>query len=88
MADDEENSELFDNMATLMQKKYEKYRGKIEGTDVQLIITTILDPRYKLEFIKHSFKMFHDINETAKLVKKVESTLRNLFDHYNENFFG
>ena len=88
LADDEENSMVFGNTATLMQKKYDKYWGSIEGTKAQLIIATVLDPRYKLEYVRHSFEMFHDVTESAKLVKKVESTFRKIFDHYNEHFFG
>ena len=48
----------------------------------------MLDPRYKLEYVKHSFELFHDGPECAKLVKTVKNTFIRIFDHYNESLYG
>ena len=62
--------------------------GNISATNSQLIIATVLDPRYKLEYVKHSFELFHDGPECAKLVKTVKDTFIRIFDHYNESLYG
>ena len=62
--------------------------GNISATNSQLIIATVLDPRYKLEYVKHSFEFFEDGPECAKLVKTVKDTFIRIFDHYNECLYG
>ena len=48
----------------------------------------MLDPRYKLEYVKHSFELFHDGPECAKLVKTLKDTFIRIFDHYNESLYS
>ena len=86
--EDGARDELLGDMATSMLKKYDKYWGKLETMNIALILATILDPRYKLEYVKEAFEIFHDVITCAKLMKTIEEALRRTFDQYYEVVFG
>ena len=71
-----------------MEKKFDKYWGNPEKMNLIMFLGLVLDPRYKLEYVKHSFELFHDGPECAKLVKTVKDTFIRIFDHYNESLYG
>ena len=83
MASDEIGDPLLQEMAKGMVDKYDKYWGNVDKCNEALFIALVLDPRYKLKYLKHSFGTFHDAETTIELVSKIEHTLRELFDLYH-----
>ena len=64
-------STLLGAMAVSMQQKFDKYWGNLEKMNVLLYIATILDPRCKMEAIKHGFGFLYDDETSAKMLKHV-----------------
>ncbi|KAF4373604.1 hypothetical protein F8388_025298 [Cannabis sativa] len=65
-----------------MKMKYDKYWGSIDECNEALLIALVLDPRYKLRYLKHCFSCFHDSNTTNEMVKRVEQIVQAMYDHY------
>ncbi|KAL5568751.1 hypothetical protein UlMin_025326 [Ulmus minor] len=77
-------STLLGSMAFSMQQKFDKYWGNLEKMNVLLYIATILDPRCKMEAIKHGFSFLYDNETLAKLLKHIEDVLHRLYNFYKE----
>ena len=71
-------------MTFSMQQKFDKYWGNLEKINVLLYIATILDPRCKMESIKHGFGFLYDDETSAKLLKQIEDVLYKLYNFYKE----
>ena len=52
--------------------------------NVLLYIATILDPRCKMEAIKHGFGFLYDNKTSAKLLKHIEDVRHKLYNFYKE----
>ncbi|KAF4385241.1 hypothetical protein G4B88_026524 [Cannabis sativa] len=65
-----------------MKMKYDKYWRSIDKCNEALLIALVLDPRYKLRYLKHCFSYFHDSNTTNEMVKRVEQIVQAMYDHY------
>ncbi|KAM6564201.1 hypothetical protein CsatB_030096 [Cannabis sativa] len=83
-----ERDGMLSSMAANMKRKFDKYWGESKAANGALIIATVLDPRYKLQFVVDCYETFYDISLQSKLIKKIEENLRKLFDFYNEMHFG
>ncbi|KAL5563222.1 hypothetical protein UlMin_032969 [Ulmus minor] len=77
-------STLLGAMAFSMQQKFDKYWGNLEKMNVLLYIATILNPRCKMEAIKHGFGFLYDNETSAKLLKHIEDVLYKLYNFYKE----
>ena len=49
---------LLEDMARGMKKKYDKYWGKLEDINGNLFIAVVLDPRYKMGYLKHALRVY------------------------------
>ncbi|XP_062096961.1 zinc finger BED domain-containing protein RICESLEEPER 3-like [Humulus lupulus] len=70
-------------MAASMKRKYEKYWGSAENINPMLFLAVVLDPRYKLKYLKYCFETIYDAETVAKIVVKVEQILQRLYNSYN-----
>ncbi|KAL5543709.1 hypothetical protein UlMin_007493 [Ulmus minor] len=77
-------STLLGAMAFSMQQKFDKYWGNLERMNVLLYIATIIDPRCKMEAIKHEFGFLYDDETSAKLLKHIDDVLYKLYNFYKE----
>ncbi|KAL5556687.1 hypothetical protein UlMin_038923 [Ulmus minor] len=77
-------STLLGSMTFSIQQKFDKYWGNLEKMNVLLYIATILDPRCKMEAIKHEFGFLYDNETSAKLLKHIEDVLHRLYNFYKE----
>lgn len=71
-------------MATKMKSKYDKYWGDPDHINPMLFLAVVLDPRYKLKYLKFCFESLYDTQTVAKLVVKVEQILHRLFNQYSK----
>ncbi|XP_028801210.1 zinc finger BED domain-containing protein RICESLEEPER 2-like [Neltuma alba] len=75
---------LVSDMAKRMEAKYEKYWGKLENLNPLLVIAMVLDPRYKMKFLKLAFnEMFPDSTQREAMTNRVTNALYCLYDFYS-----
>ena len=71
------------SMARSMRTKFDKYWGNSDRVNHMLFLGTVLDPRYKLEYVEHCLQfIYSDESDVASLVRGIEDTLRRLFKEY------
>ena len=71
-------------MADKMKLKYDKYWENLDNINFLLYVAVVLDPRYKLTYLKFSFNKVYENDKVEILVARVKATLERLFDHYVE----
>ena len=65
-----------------MKEKYEKYWGDIENMNLMMFIAVVLDPRYKMKYLKYWFNKWY-LKEMAEFaLKLVRDALDKLYTHY------
>ncbi|KAK2638251.1 hypothetical protein Ddye_026046 [Dipteronia dyeriana] len=70
-------------MAVAMKSKFHKYWGKIEDVNKLLIIALVLDPRYKLDYVKFCFGELFDENKESEMTYDIKKLLIKLYEFYN-----
>ncbi|KAL5582860.1 hypothetical protein UlMin_015302 [Ulmus minor] len=75
---------LLGKMAASMQAKYDKYWGKIEKMNMLMFVATVLDPRFKLDYLRHGFNFIYEPGTASKMLEKVEKAMHSLYDFYKE----
>ncbi|CAL5336331.1 unnamed protein product [Camellia sinensis] len=75
---------VLSNMADKMKLKYDKYWENLDNINFLLYVAVVLDPRYKLTYLKFSFNKVYENDKVEILVARVKATLERLFDHYVE----
>lgn len=75
---------LLGEMATNMKKKFEKYWGKMENVNqLLLLFATILDPRYKMDYVEYCFSDLHRDGEVVSIMMKyVKVNLMHIYEWY------
>lgn len=53
-----------------------------------LFLSVVLDPRYKMKYLKFLFECLYDSQTVAKITVKVEQILNELFEVYNVGYGG
>ncbi|CAJ2671958.1 unnamed protein product [Trifolium pratense] len=74
---------FLESMALKMRKKYDRYWGKIEQLNMLLLISTVLDPRYKLKYVNWSISDNFNSQEAKELKELLETNLYQLFAEYS-----
>ena len=77
------NDPLLSLMAASMKEKYDKYWGNADNINPLLFVAVVLDPRYKMRYLKYCFEAVYDFATVARLIVKVESVLQSLYTCYN-----
>ncbi|XP_074347227.1 zinc finger BED domain-containing protein RICESLEEPER 2-like [Apium graveolens] len=67
---------LLSSMVKNMKEKYNKYWGDAEDINPLLFLAIVLDPRYKMGYLKNCFESIYNAELVARLVMKVESLLQ------------
>ncbi|TXG64136.1 hypothetical protein EZV62_011130 [Acer yangbiense] len=70
-----------------MQQQFVKYWGDLEKTNNLLILAVVLNPRYKLGYVKFRFDSIYGVEESQSMVSKVKGVLLDLYEWYNI-FYG
>ncbi|KAL5789537.1 hypothetical protein ACOSQ2_004425 [Xanthoceras sorbifolium] len=69
-------------MTSSMKSKFDKYWGKIEDVNKLLIIALVLDPRYKLNYVKFCFGDMFDDKKTKEMTCDIRLLLIQLYECY------
>ena len=73
---------LLKEMAQSMKEKYEKYWGDIENMNLTMFIAVVLDPRYKMKYLKYWFSKLYSKEKVEFALKLVRGALDKLYAHY------
>ncbi|XP_059670980.1 zinc finger BED domain-containing protein RICESLEEPER 2-like [Cornus florida] len=71
----------FREMAIKMNAKFEKYCN-IRKLNLILIIAVVLDPCFKMKYVKFCYKKLYSSEEVNEIIGKVKSLMERLFRHY------
>ena len=71
------------DMARSMKVKYDTYLGSVNNINPLLFVSLVLDPRYKIEFLKYCFNELPDVALAAETTKNVEDILNRLYECYS-----
>jgi hypothetical protein len=69
-------------MAKNMMTKYKKYWGNQDTQNFLLYVAIVLDPHFKLKYVRFYFGRLYDVEEVENFTIKVKNTLLKLFEHY------
>ena len=70
---------LLKSMAEEMKKKYDKYWESIDNINLMLFVAVILDPRYRLKYVKFWFKEWYGKDKGDAMSFKVQDALKRLY---------
>lgn len=76
------NNMLLRSMAIKMREKFDKYWGDVEKMNKLLFVAMVLDPRYKLKYLKAIFNQVYERSQANRLAEKVKTTLERFFEFY------
>ena len=65
-----------------MKEKYEKYWGDIENMNLMMFIVVVLDPRYKMKYLKYWFNKLYSKEKAEFALKLARDALDELYAHY------
>ncbi|KAK3212504.1 hypothetical protein Dsin_017210 [Dipteronia sinensis] len=82
-----ERDPLVSKIAVSMQQKFDKYWGGLEKTNNLLILAVVLDPRYKLGYVKFRFDSIYGVEESQSMLSKLKGVLLDLYEWYTR-FYG
>ncbi|KAG5552798.1 hypothetical protein RHGRI_010786 [Rhododendron griersonianum] len=72
------------DMAKKMKKKFDKYWGKVESMNMMMFIAMVLDPRFKLRYVKFCFSELFDSDVVKELTKMIREELDRVFVEYEK----
>ncbi|CAL5442639.1 unnamed protein product [Camellia sinensis] len=55
----------------------------IEKFNPLLIVAAVLDPRYKLKYVKFSFTRYYSISDVDAMIEKAKLIMKQLYEHYS-----
>ncbi|KAL5790391.1 hypothetical protein ACOSQ2_005279 [Xanthoceras sorbifolium] len=73
---------VLSEMTSSMKSKFDKYWEKIEDVNKLLIIALVLDPRYKLDYVKFCFGDMFDDKKTKEMTCDIRELLIQLYECY------
>ncbi|TXG70006.1 hypothetical protein EZV62_004941 [Acer yangbiense] len=82
-----ERDPVVSKIAMSMQQKFIKYWGGLEKTNNLLILTVVLDPRYKFGYMKFRFDSIYGVEESQSMISKLKGVLLDLYEWCNR-FYG
>ncbi|XP_057990566.1 zinc finger BED domain-containing protein RICESLEEPER 2-like [Hevea brasiliensis] len=73
-------------MGDRMKVKFDKYWGDPDKMNKIIYISVVVDPRYKMEFMKFSLSTVYGKEKGMELAKKIKLVVYELFDEYKKIF--
>jgi len=72
-------------MAFQMHKKFDDYYGDWTKTNLMVLIAVVFDPRYKLKFVRFSFRKLYpsDFRKADKVYDHLCNVLKLLYGSYS-----
>ena len=67
-------------MATKMKAKFQKYWGSVDKVNMLLLLAIVLDPHFKLRYVRFCYSKMYEDDMVMVLSKKVTDTLISIYD--------
>ena len=80
----EEEDNLLSQMAMGMEKKFDKYWGSLEKMNVIMFFGLIIDPQYKMDYVKHCIGVMYGSDTAEEMIVQIEASLKKLYNEYND----
>ena len=72
------------DMAKKIKAKFDKYWGKMEKVNMLMVIATVLDPRFKLRYVKFCYAELYESAMVEGFTTKIKDTLKCIYDEYEK----
>ncbi|XP_019082736.1 PREDICTED: zinc finger BED domain-containing protein RICESLEEPER 2-like [Camelina sativa] len=69
-------------MAEKMKLKFYKYWGNFDNTNMMIYVAAVLDPQYKMRWVKWMIQGTYPNSEASCLITKITNALDKLFEYY------
>ncbi|KAL5558941.1 hypothetical protein UlMin_035152 [Ulmus minor] len=66
-------------MVSNMKLKFDKYWGNPENINLLMFLAIVLDPMYKIGYVKFSLRYFYDVQTVASVTLLIEHILNHLY---------
>ncbi|KAK9157244.1 hypothetical protein Scep_003818 [Stephania cephalantha] len=76
------NDSYVHSMGMKMKVKFDKYWGDISKVNMILLVAVVLDPRYKLKFLKYCYGTLYPNEQVVEMIRKVREALDHLYMEY------
>ena len=70
-------------MARKMKEKFDKYWGNIDKVNMMLLVAVVLDPRFKLKYVKYCYNSIYPSQKVNELVRRITELMHRMYVHYN-----
>ena len=81
----EKDDYLLRKIANYMKNKFERYWGNFDNMNHLLYVGLVLDPRYKLRYLKYCFGTLYENQKATDMAERVKVVLVDLYDPYTQN---
>ncbi|XP_075665959.1 zinc finger BED domain-containing protein RICESLEEPER 1-like [Castanea sativa] len=75
-------------MADYMKTKFEKYWGNFDNMKHLLYVGLVLDPQYKMRYLKYCFGTLYKNQKVVDMAKRIKVILVDLYNAYAQNQVG
>ncbi|KAK8538000.1 hypothetical protein V6N12_044139 [Hibiscus sabdariffa] len=77
-------------MGSQMRENFDKYYGELDKTNAMMLVAMVLDPRYKLRFVKFSLRKLFPLEFTKvdAMCDHLYDVLQKLYGFYNARIFS
>ncbi|KAK9271529.1 hypothetical protein L1049_002893 [Liquidambar formosana] len=72
-------------MAEGMKKKFEKYWGNFDNSNMLLYVAVVLDPQFKLGYVIFLVELLFESDKAKELISKVRDALSRIYGWYVAN---
>lgn len=69
-------------MAFAMKEKFDKYWGNLERTNILLLIAAVLDPRFKLKYVKFRCRKFYTSERVDGIINRIMEVMKKMYEQY------
>ena len=69
-------------MARKMKEKFDKYWENIDKVNMMLLVAVVLDPRFKLKYVKYCYNSIYPSEKVNGLVRKITELMNRMYIHY------
>ena len=70
-------------MGKQMREKFDKYWGSLRKMNVMLFVAVVLDPRYKMNYLRVKYTTYYGEKDAHELVDRVRNAMNDLMEEYN-----
>ena len=71
-----------------MKNKFEKYWGNFDNMNHLLNVGLVIDPQYKLRYLKYCFGTLYENQKVVDMAKRVKVFLVDFYNAYTQNQVG